>query len=210
VEWRDECFARAERNERVRVVKVPGRAAVATKQLGMRALHSYFFTEEASDDYLRMLVVIRQWVRYYTKPWGPGGIYMFAIPRRLSQDFLENRYSDIKLSVGHNGLTVSNVLPAVHTIEIAQVQTTSSRASKRKRNTGVGAAAGPDQGEGEQQVRSVKSRFVPLEELKLIIAERQLNREVELNASGYTAAAQNTICSGCTAAALQITDVPVV
>jgi hypothetical protein len=187
VKWRAECFARARRKTFNPIFRTVGGAAVATKATGTKGLHAYFFTEEASDDYLRMLVVIPQYIRSYTaKREGSVDSYRFVIPRRITQDFLENRYGDIKMKVRHNGVTAANVLPAVHTLEINQVQSTAARGSKRKQNTGVDGA---HQGQGEQPVlRSVLSRFVPLEELEVLRRNRQLARDTELNTSGYTAA----------------------
>ena len=182
VKWREECFARARRKTYV----PPGANGAAPKPLGTKILHQYFFTEEASDDFLRMLVVIPQYIRSYTKPRREDDNYRFVIPRRITQDFLENRYGDIKLKVRHNGLTANNVLSAVHTIEIAQVHQQSARGSTRKRNAGEGGA---DQGEGEQRpVRSVRARFNPLEELTQLTLRIQEERNAMLDNSGYTAA----------------------
>lgn len=186
--WRAECFARAQRKTFKPIVAAVGGSALATKATGTKGRHAYFFTEEASDDYLRMLVAIPQYIRSYTAKRLEGSVvsYRYAIPRRITQDFLENRYGDIKMKVRHNGLTAANVLPAVQNIEIGQVQATANRFTKRKQNTGVDGA---DQGQGEEPAtRSVKSRFVPLEELALLTKKRQLSRDEKLNTSGYTAA----------------------
>lgn len=159
---------------------------MGTKVLGTKALHAYFFTEEASDDYLRMLVAIPQYIMSYTAKQDDSDKWRFVIPRRITQDFLENRYGDIKMKVKHNGLTAATVLPAVHSIEASQVQATSSRACSRKRNAG---ANGDNQGQGAPPVhRSVRSRFVPLDELAQLTLSRQQNRDKVLKDSGYTAA----------------------
>jgi hypothetical protein len=175
VAWRTECFDRA----RAKTFVEQG------KTLGTKGLHHFFFTEEASDDYLRMLVVIPQYVMSYTKMRDEKDSWRFVIPRRITQDFLENRYGDIKLSVGHNGLTASNVLPVANDLEMNQVQNNSMRLSKRKRNTGT---AGADQGDGEKPARSVSSRFKPYEEMAECRMTRKIKRDELLESSGYNAA----------------------
>jgi hypothetical protein len=153
----------------------------------MRALYTYFFTQEASDDYLRMLVVVRQYILFYTVQRGSEIFWRFVIPGRITQDFLENTFAEIKLRVGHNGLTAINVVRAVHVIETSRVHQTSSRAVKRKRNTGVNGAD-EGEGEGDEPVCSIESRFVPFEVLELFIRSRKVDRLAALEASGYLAA----------------------
>jgi hypothetical protein len=150
--WRKESFERARRKTYVE----PG------KTIGVLALHKYFFTQEASDDFLLMVTVIPQFIKSYTGPKTPTGSYRYVIPRRMSQDPLENRYGDIKLLVGHNKLTPGHVVRAGNTLAVQNLQSESKRGNRNKRNCDQkdeeeedkAQGGGDDDGSAESRVRA--------------------------------------------------------
>jgi hypothetical protein len=135
------------------------------QHLSRQALHTYFFTEPASDDYLRMCVVIPQYVISYTTRKSETEPVRYVNPRHISQDPLENFFGDVKLRVGHNGLTANTVIRAVADITVLEGQRSASKLSKnksRKRNTHRDDDEIVDTGSDELVV----ARFTPLEQIE--------------------------------------------
>jgi len=101
--------------------------------LGSVGLHKYFFTAEASTDFLLMLKAIPQFVNYYTRPeMTNSSSFSYIIPRRITQDNLENRYGAIKLDIGHNGFNAKNVVHSAHKLEIGSMQRVAARTQKKR------------------------------------------------------------------------------
>jgi hypothetical protein len=126
-DWREESHARAARTTYVE----PG------KQLTMTQKNKFFFTEEASDDFIRMLTVFPQFVAEYGGV-GRDGKQRYLICRRFSQDSLENRFAKIKELAGHSKLTQQVVQKASQLSEVIDMHKRSSR-SYQTNKTNCGA-----------------------------------------------------------------------
>lgn len=87
------------------------------KPLTQSQLHKYFFTSEATEDFIHMLEVIPRLVLTYAREYSPGQ-WTYIIPRHLSNDSQENRFAKIKLGVGHGRLDARSVLIASKASEV--------------------------------------------------------------------------------------------
>ena len=85
-----------------------------------------------------MLRVIPQFVKYYTRPEFADSVsYSYIIPRRITQDNLENRFGDIKLDLGHNGFNAKNVVHSAHNLEVSSIQKVAARVQKKRNCLGA-------------------------------------------------------------------------
>ena len=65
---------------------------------------SGFFTAEASDDCISMVKSIIQMTEYYCGNCNDLEHSVHFLPRRISQDLVENGFSKIRLAIGHGRL----------------------------------------------------------------------------------------------------------
>ena len=65
---------------------------------------SGFFTAEATDDCISMVKSIIQMTEYYCSNCNELEHSVYFLPRRISQDLVENGFSKIRLAIGHGRL----------------------------------------------------------------------------------------------------------
>ena len=92
-----------------------------------------FFSAEASEDCLSMVQGIIALTTYYCNNKNNASRYFFFLPRRISQDLVENAFSRIRLAIGHarlDHITTYNAIVEVSAIK----ETKASTRSMQKRN----------------------------------------------------------------------------
>lgn len=92
-----------------------------------------FFTSEATEDCITMVSGIIQLTKYYCSISKQSGKFMFFLPRRISQDLVENHFSRVKLAIGHMRMDHKNTYAACG--EVARMKEIKSDIrSMKKRN----------------------------------------------------------------------------
>jgi hypothetical protein len=99
------------------------------KKLGVEKKHLFWFTEEASDDFIQLLTVVPQLVRFYAIQYETNK-WIYIIPRRISNDCVENRFAKVRFQAGHNKLVGHKVLEAKHQSEVVDAHKKCKRLSK--------------------------------------------------------------------------------
>ena len=94
-----------------------------------------FFTIEASEDCLSMTQSIIALTYHYTKKNNTIGEHFFLLPRRISQDLVENAFSRIRLATGHARLDHISTFNAIVEVNMIKEVKPNMRAAK-KRNAG--------------------------------------------------------------------------
>ena len=94
-----------------------------------------FFTIEASEDCLSMTQSIIALTYHYTKKNNTIGKHFFLLPRRISQDLVENAFSRIRLATGHARLDHISTYNAIVEVNMIKEVKSHVRAAK-KRNAG--------------------------------------------------------------------------
>ena len=92
-----------------------------------------FFSAEASEDCLSMVQGIIALTNHYCDIQNSASRYFFLLPRRISQDLVENAFSKIRLAIGHarlDHITTYNAVVEVNAIK----ETKASTRSMQKRN----------------------------------------------------------------------------
>jgi hypothetical protein len=170
LKWRQDSFKRAEDKTWVE----------SGQALGIIKKHEFFFTQEASDDFLLMLTVIPQLVKTYAIQHSPEQ-WTYILPSHLTTDPLENRFAKIKLGVGHNILGATNVIRVANEIEVCDVNKSTGQ-HKRKSNSGEhgvngGVIVAPnvnndDEEHQRQKAKLCKDQFTPFDVLREEIARQ--------------------------------------
>ena len=71
-----------------------------------------FFTAEAADDCQSMVQGIISITKYYCNTNNNSGEFFCFLPRRISQDLVENAFARIRLAIGHARLDHSTTFNA--------------------------------------------------------------------------------------------------
>ena len=96
-----------------------------------------FFTTEASDDSITMVEGTINLTRYYCSDDGNTKNPIYIIPRRISQDLVENGFARIRLAASHGRLDHRTTAAAcVESNMMKEIKRNDRR--KRKRNAGGG------------------------------------------------------------------------
>ena len=111
-----------------RALKLPEGATAYQKMSG-------FFTAEASDDCISMVKSIIQMTEYYCSNCNDLGHSVYFLPRRISQDLVENGFSKIRLAIGHGRLDHKTTAAACTKVILIKEVNTSER-NRKKRNSG--------------------------------------------------------------------------
>lgn len=117
--WKLECLERQS-------LKLPENANSYQKMCG-------FFTAEATDDCATMVQSIIQMTEYYCSNDCEGNISRYFLPRRISQDLVENGFSRIRLAIGHGRLDHRTTAAACAKVNLIKEVNTSDR-NRKKRN----------------------------------------------------------------------------
>lgn len=94
-----------------------------------------FFTSEACEDCLSMTLSIIALTNYYCNTNNIIGEHFFLLPRRISQDLVENAFSRIRLAIGHARLDHISTFNAIVEVNMIKEVKTNMRVAK-KRNAG--------------------------------------------------------------------------
>ena len=112
------------------------------KKIELPAIHTAyegmtgFFTAEAAEDCLSMIQSLIAITNHYCNLNNNTGDYFFFLPRRISQDLVENTFSRIRVAIGHGRLdhiTTFNACTEVNMIKEIKI---SERSSKRRNAAG--------------------------------------------------------------------------
>ena len=117
--WKLECLDRQSK-------KIPENSSAYHKMCG-------FFTAEASDDCMSMVKSIINMTEYYCSKSKNSETPVYFLPRRISQDLVENGFSKIRLAIEHGRLdhkTTANACIKVNLIK----EIKSSDRNRKKRN----------------------------------------------------------------------------
>lgn len=95
-----------------------------------------FFTYEASEDCITMLTGIIQMTEYYCSKKNRDDTATYFLPRRISQDLVENGFSRIRLSVGHGRLDHKSTMAACVNVNVMKEVKSSSRSMKKRNANG--------------------------------------------------------------------------
>ena len=117
--WKLECLDRQS-------LKLPENANSYQKMCG-------FFTAEASDDCVTMVKSIIQMTEYYCNKNCKDSTSKYFLPRRISQDLVENGFSRIRLAIGHGRLDHRTTAAACAKVNLIKEVSTSDR-NRKKRN----------------------------------------------------------------------------
>lgn len=117
--WKLECLER-------QLLKLPESANGYQKMCG-------FFSAEATDDCVTMVKSIIQMTEYYCKKSSEGSKPKYFLPRRISQDLVENSFSRIRLAIGHGRLDHRTTAAACAKVNLIKEVNTSDR-NRKKRN----------------------------------------------------------------------------
>ena len=96
-----------------------------------------FFTAEASEDCLSMIESLIAITNRYCNLNNNTGELFFFLPRRISQDLIENAFSRIRVAIGHGRLdhiTTFNACTEVNMIKEVKI---SERSLKRRNAAGA-------------------------------------------------------------------------
>ena len=117
--WKEECL---DRQSKI----IPDNSSAYHKMCG-------FFTAEASDDCITMVKAIISMTEYYCSKSKDTDTPVYFLPRRISQDLVENGFSKIRLATQHGRLdhkTTANACVKVNLIKKIK----SSDRNRKKRN----------------------------------------------------------------------------
>ena len=117
--WKLECLERQS-------VKLPPNPTSYQRMGG-------FFTAEASDDCISMVRSIIQMTEYYCNDGNKNSSPVYFLPRRISQDLVENGFSRIRLAIGHGRLDHRTTAAACAKVNLMKEVNTSNR-NRKKRN----------------------------------------------------------------------------
>ena len=95
-----------------------------------------FFTGEASEDCLTMIEGIVGLTEYYCRKAIDNNQFVFFLPRRISQDLVENGFSRIRLAIGHGRLDHRTTSAAITKVNMVKEIKASVRSSKKRNASG--------------------------------------------------------------------------
>jgi hypothetical protein len=95
-----------------------------------------FFTGEASEDCLTMIEGIVGLTEYYCRKGIENNHFVFFLPRRISQDLVENGFSRIRLAIGHGRLDHRTTSAAITKVNMVKEIKSSERSSKKRNASG--------------------------------------------------------------------------
>ena len=121
--WKTECIDR----------KKNGLPAIHTAYEGMTG----FFTAEATEDCLSMIQSLIAITNHYCNLNNNTGEYFFFLPRRISQDLVENAFSRIRVAIGHGRLDHITTFNACTEVNMMKEVKISERSSKRRNAAGA-------------------------------------------------------------------------
>jgi hypothetical protein len=137
-----------------------GRQLMNMPAANFRQRYNGFFTIEASEDFLSMLTSIIQMTEYYTVIDVAGQSFKpFFIPRRISNDPVENFFALIRMDIGSNRQNHMCVSQSCKRITIDREHNGASKRALNKTNTG---AVAMNAGEKEEAAKEL----VPLHKLE--------------------------------------------
>jgi hypothetical protein len=122
IDWREDCFKNAQ--------------SLSRKVLSKKELYDNFFTEQASSDFIQILLGVPQLVRYYAVLNVSSGKWIYIIPRHISEDNLENAFARCRFSIGHMRQTAETMIRAVKRDDNMRLIKTSIRNNKKNTNSG--------------------------------------------------------------------------
>ena len=121
--WKEECISRKK-------LQLPDTHTAYQSMTG-------FFTAEASDDCITMVEGIINLTRYYCSDDGNTKKPIYIIPRRISQDLVENGFARVRLAASHGRLDHRTTAAAcVESNMMKEIKRNDRR--RRKRNAGGG------------------------------------------------------------------------
>ena len=118
-DWKTECIS-------FRAITLPENCTAYQAMTG-------FFTAEATEDCLSMVRGIIYLSEYYCGRKNINDVPVYFLPRRISQDLVENGFSRIRLAVGHGRLDHKSTLAATVEVNLMKEIKCHDR-SIRKRN----------------------------------------------------------------------------
>lgn len=104
------------------------------EKLSDRRLYVNFFTKEAADDFESMILGIVQMVQYYTATISCAPLPQYFVPRKITQDKLENTFGAIRVRAGANKLTHETVARISHELSVFSEYNKLARCDQKKRN----------------------------------------------------------------------------
>lgn len=121
--WKEECIERKQ-------------LELSIKHTAYEAMTG-FFTAEASDDCLSMIQGIISMTNYYCNSNNNTGKFFFFLPRRISQDLVENAFSRIRVAIGHARLDHSTTFNACSEVNMMKEVKASERSLKKRNAAGA-------------------------------------------------------------------------
>ena len=121
--WKEECIERKQ-------------LELTVKHTAYEAMTG-FFTAEASDDCLSMIQGIISMTNYYCNSNNNTGNFFFFLPRRISQDLVENAFSRIRVAIGHARLDHSTTFNACTEVNMMKEVKASERSLKKRNAAGA-------------------------------------------------------------------------
>lgn len=94
-----------------------------------------FFTSEASDDCTTMIKAIIQMTEFYCCRQ-TSNTPLYFLPRRISQDLVENEFSKIRLAIGHGRLDHRTTAAACVKVNLVKEINTKNRNVKKRNASG--------------------------------------------------------------------------
>lgn len=92
-----------------------------------------FFTAEATEDCISMVIGIINLTETYCTSTDQKNATTYFLPRRISQDLVENGFSRIRLAVGHGRLDHRSTIAAATKVNTMKEVKSNDR-SRKKRN----------------------------------------------------------------------------
>ena len=121
--WKEECINRV-------------KAELPLNHTSYEAMTG-FFTAEASEDCLSMIQGIISLTTYYCNLNNSSGEYFFFLPRRISQDLVENAFARIRVAIGHARLDHITTFNACVEVNMMKEVKTNIRAAKKRNAAGA-------------------------------------------------------------------------
>ena len=98
-----------------------------------------FFTAEAAEDCLSMIQGLISMTKYYCNSNNNSGKHFFFLPRRISQDLVENAFSRIRVAIGHARLDHCTTFNACVEVNMIKEVKASERSLKKRNAAGAHA-----------------------------------------------------------------------
>ncbi len=121
--WKNECIERR-------------REELPIKHTAYEAMTG-FFTAEAAEDCQSMIQGIISITKYYCSTNNNSGEFFCFLPRRISQDLVENAFARIRVAIGHARLDHSTTFNACIQVNMMKEVKVSERATKKRNAAGA-------------------------------------------------------------------------